>query len=94
MDCLVRSLVRGLKTTVLCFNVQFVQPMCCCLVLGKEVTMTFVSEQKLMTCSVVYLNSPRLHEGPSSASRIKSDRGVFVVDFDEPNSVDDDRGAQ
>ena len=34
---------------------------------------------------------PHLREVPSSASCVQSDRGLFVVDFDEPNSVDEGR---
>ena len=34
---LVRSFVCDLMTTVLYINVQFVQPVCCCLVQGKKV---------------------------------------------------------
>ena len=32
-----------------------------------------------------------LREVPSSASCVQSDRGLFVVDLDEPNSVDEGR---
>ena len=32
-----------------------------------------------------------LREVPSSASCVQSDRGLFVVDLDEPNNVDEGR---
>ena len=54
-----------------------------------------MSGQKFITCSAVCLASPQLHaasrEVPSSASCVQTDRGLFVVDLDEPNSVDESR---
>ena len=52
-------------TTVLYINVQFVQPVCCCLVQGKKVTIALCVGEQLVTCSAVCLASPQLHAASS-----------------------------
>ena len=88
-------------TTVLYINVQFVQPVCCCLVQGKKVTIALCvgAEVDDMFCLLLGFTTAaccifaksHLREVPSSASCVQSDRGLFVVDLDEPNSVDEGR---
>ena len=59
------SFVCDLMTTVVYINVQFVQPVCCCLVQGKKVTIALCVRQNLMTYSAVCLTSRQLHAASS-----------------------------
>ena len=83
----------------LCINVQCVQPVCC-LFHGKTVTITLCVGAELYNgrvLSSVWLHhscTMHLREGPSSASFVQSDRSLFLVDIDEPNSVDEGRVQQ